>query len=283
MKRFPKTLITGGNGMVGSYADFGTKLSKGELDVSNLSAVMTVAKKYRPKVILHLAALTDLDYCEKNPAEAYLVNSVGTYNVALTAREVGAKLVYISTAGIFDGQKKGFYRESDLGNPQNHYGHSKYLGESAVQNILNDYIIARVCWMFGGGPTKDKKFVAKIITQFYKPEIKALEDSWGSPTYGKDLVGALKKLIAKDARGIYHLAGKGRGSRYDVAKLIVQNMKSDVKVIPVKSSFFKLPAKRVGNEALISKVKLMRPWREALVEYLETEWKPTLKKVTLNS
>jgi len=121
---------------------------------------MTVAKKYRPKVILHLAALTDLDYCEKNPAEAYLVNSVGTYNVALTAREVGAKLVYISTAGIFDGQKKGFYRESDLGNPQNHYGHSKYLGESAVQNILNDYIIARVCWMFGGGPTKDKKFVA---------------------------------------------------------------------------------------------------------------------------
>ena len=271
--KFPRTLVTGANGMVGSYIDFGIKTDRKTLDVTDLRAVMAAVKKHKPKVILHLAALTDLDYCEKNTAEAYLVNSVGVYNVALTAREVGAKLVYISTAGIFDGAKRGLYKEGDLGKPQNHYGHSKDLGELAIRSLLKNYIIARACWMFGGGPKKDKKFAAKVIAQFDKPEIKALSDSWGSPTYAKDLIEALKLLIAKDARGTFHLAGKGRGSRYEVAKLITQTLKPDIRVIPVNGEYFNLPAKRVANEALHSKVNLMRPWREAFKEYLETEWK----------
>ena len=259
--------------MVGSYIDFGVKTDRKTLDITKLDEVRAAVRLHDPNIIIHLAALTDLDYCEKNPTEAYLVNSVGTYNIALVAREIGAKLVYISTAGIFDGKKKGYYSEGDPGNPQNHYGHSKYLGELAVQSLLKNYIIARVCWVFGGGPKEDKKFVSKIIAQFDKPEINALNDSWGSPTYGKDLIGALKKLIVKNAKGIYHLAGKGRGSRYDVAKFIVETLKSKSLVKAVDSSYFNLPARRVRNEALNSKVKLMRPWREALREYLETEWR----------
>lgn len=283
MKTLSQILTIGGDGMVGSYIDFGKKFNRAELDVTDGQAVLSAVKNHRSKTIIHLAALTDLDYCEKNPAQAYLVNSVGTYNVALAARAVGAKLVYVSTAGIFDGLKKGLYRESDPGRPQNHYGRSKYLGELVIQSLLKNYIIARACWMFGGGPKKDKKFVAKIIAQFQKPAIKALDDCWGSPTYAKDLVGALKKLIAKDARGLYHLAGKGRGSRCDVAKLIVETLKQKVPVIPVGSSHFKLPAKRVANEALTSKINLMRPWQKALVDYLKTEWKPVLEKTKLLS
>lgn len=273
MTKIPKTLVTGAGGMVGSYIDFGVKTDRKTLDVTNLAHVMKIVKETRPKVILHLAAQTDLDYCEKNPSEAYYINAVGTYNMTLAARAVNAKLVYVSTAGIFDGTKKGFYTETDSGNPQNQYGHSKYVGELAVQSLLSDYIIARVCWMFGGGPAKDKKFIAKIIAQFDKPEIKALDDSWGSPTYGKDLVHALKQLVLKNARGVYHLGGEGRCSRYDVAKLIVETLKPGIAVTPVDSNYFKLTARRVANESLRSKVKLMRPWREALVEYLETEWK----------
>jgi dTDP-4-dehydrorhamnose reductase len=275
---FSNVLITGADGMVGSYVDFGIKLGRKDLDVTQLEEVKKVFTAKKPRVIIHLAALTDLDRCEKNPDEAYRINSVGTYNVALVARDIGAKVIYVSTAGIFDGIKKGPYTEEDAGNPQNNYGHSKYLGECAVTNLLENYVIARVCWMFGGGPEKDKKFVAKIIQQLGNKEIFALDDSFGSPTYGKDLVKALKELILEDTRGIVHLGGKGKGSRYDVACHIVKTLKAPITVTPVNSDYFKLPAKRVANEEMTSKKNLMRPWQEALKEYLETEWIPYLTK-----
>ena len=275
MRKFPKTLVTGALGMVGSYVDFGIKTDKKTLDVTDIKAVLQTVRTHKPKVILHLAALTDLDLGEKNPSLAYFINTVGTYNIALAAREVKAKLVYISSTGVFDGTKKKPYTEKDLPSPENHYGHSKYAGELLIQSMLKDYIIARACWMFGGGPALDKKFVAKIISQLQKPEvteIKALDDVCGSPTYGKDLVEALKKLILKNARGIFHLTNKGSGSRFDVAKIIVKTLRPSVKVTPVDSSYFNLPAKRVANESAISKVNLMRPWQEALQEYLQSEW-----------
>jgi len=275
MRKFPKTLVTGALGMVGSYVDFGIKTDKKTLDVTDIKEVLQTVRTHKPKVILHLAALTDLDLGEKNPSLAYFINTVGTYNIALAAREVKAKLVYISSTGVFDGTKKKPYTEKDLPSPENHYGHSKYAGELLIQSMLKDYIIARACWMFGGGPALDKKFVAKIISQLQKPEvteIKALDDVCGSPTYGKDLVEALKKLILKNARGIFHLTNKGSGSRFDVAKIIVKTLRPSVKVTPVDSSYFNLPAKRVANESAISKVNLMRPWQEALQEYLQSEW-----------
>lgn len=275
MKSFPKTLITGAGGMVGSYFDFGVKTDRQTLDVTDLNAVMAAVEKYKPKVIIHLAALTDLDAGEKNPALSYNINTVGTYNTALSARHSGAKLVYVSSTGVFDGSKKTPYTEKDIPNPQNYYGHSKYAAELIIRSMLKDYIIARACWMFGGGPARDKKFVAKIIAQLKKPdvsEIKALNDVTGSPTYGKDLAAALKKLILRDAKGIFHLTNKGASSRFDVAKVIVETLRPSVKVVGVDSTYFNLPAKRVTNEAAVSRVDLMRPWQEALREYLKTEW-----------
>ena len=130
--KFPKTLVTGARGMVGSYMDFGIKTDRDTLDVTNLEAVLAIVKAHKPKVIMHLAALTDLDVAEKNPALAYNINTVGTYNVALAARMIKAKLVYISSTGVFDGTKKGPYNEKDVPNPQNYYGHSKYAGELII-------------------------------------------------------------------------------------------------------------------------------------------------------
>ena len=134
--------------------------------------------------------------------------------------------------------------------------------------------------MMGGGPAKDQKFVAKIINQIKDPnvkEIRAVTDQIGSPTFGKDLIAAIKILLSKDEKGIFHTSNTGINSRYDVAKFIVENLRPEIKVIPVESSYFNLDAKRTKNEGLVSKLNLMRPWQEALKEYLENEWKPHLK------
>jgi len=267
-----KVLITGADGMVGSYADFGIKTNRRSLDVTDLKEVLNVCKKHKPEAIIHLAAETDVDRCERDPEYAYMVNSVGTYNMAVAAKESGIKLVYVSTAGVFDGQKKTFYTEKDEPNPQNNYGRSKYLGELAIKGMLKDYIIARVCWMFGGGPEKDQKFVAKIIRQLDNKEIKVVTDQIGSPTYGKDLILGIKKLLQEDARGIYNLANDGVCSRYEFAEAIVKILKRDTKILPAKMSDFKMDAFRTYNEGMVSKFKTQRNWQVALKEYLQKEW-----------
>jgi len=267
-----RVLVTGAGGMAGSYVDFGIKADRKMLDVTNLSNVLEVCRKLKPSAIVHLAAETDLEVCEKDPQHAYMVNAVGTYHMALAAKELGIKLVYVSTAGVFDGTKKGEYTEKDKPNPQNIYGASKHLGELAV-TLLDDYIIARVCWMFGGGKDKDKKFVAKIWNQLDKPEIKAVTDQIGSPTYAKDLIAHIKELLLKDAKGIYNLANAGVASRYDVAKEIVKISGKKVVVKKAKMSDFGLIANRTYNEGLRPSLKTIRPWQEALREYIEHQWK----------
>lgn len=262
--------------MVGSYVDFGIKTDSESLDVTNLDEVMRVVRQYRPQAIIHLAAETDVDLCDRDPNHAYSVNGIGVYNIATAALDVGAKLVYVSTAGVFDGEKDCPYTEEDVPSPKNFYGRSKHLGELIVRGMLKDYIIARACWMFGGGMEKDKKFVSKIIKQLNKPEIKAVNDAFGSPTFGKDLVGTLKQLLTDDATGIFHLGNEGVCSRYEVAKFIIETLKPDVEITAVGLDYFP-GANRVKNEAVVSEVKLMRPWQEALKEYLETEWKHTIK------
>lgn len=270
---FSRVLVTGVNGMVGFYVNFGIKTDRRSLDVTDLKEVLNVCRLHKPQAIIHLAAETDVDRCERNPEHAYMVNAIGTYHMALAAKELGAKLVYITTAGVFDGVKKEPYTEEDEANPQNYYGRSKHLGELAVKGVLENYIIARVCWMFGGGPKRDQKFVAKIIKQFDKGEIRAVDDQIGSPTFGKDLLGAIKKLLEEGRNGVFNLANKGVCSRYEFAKEIIDILNPGIKVTPAKMADFNLDAARTVNEGLISSVDLMRPWQEALREYLETEWK----------
>ncbi|MDP2909979.1 MAG: NAD(P)-dependent oxidoreductase [bacterium] len=272
-----KVLVTGADGMVGHYIDFGVKTNHRVLDVTDLKEVLNIGQKHKFQAIIHLAAETDVDRCERDPEYAYLVNGIGTYNVAILAKKLGIKLIYISTAGVFDGKNENPYTENDIPNPQNYYGRSKYVGELVVKGMLDDYIIARVCWMFGGGPKKDQKFIAKIINQFDNKEINAVTDQVGSPTFAKDLVSALKKIILENKRGIFNLANKGVCSRYEVACEIVKILQADVRVIPATMSFFKLEAPRTLNEGLISKLDIVRPWQAALKEYLEEEWKPFLR------
>lgn len=272
---FDETLTTGADGMVGSYVDFGYRTNRRSLDITDLNEVIAVCKKYKPKVILHLAAETDVDRCERDPQYAYLVNSIGTYNMAIGAKEVGAKFVYVSTSAVFEGFKKEPYEETDECNPQSYYGRSKLLGEVIIKNILEDYIICRVCWMFGGGPKKDQKFVGKIIKQINQPEINVVTGKYGSPTYGKDLIEAIRKLILKNEMGIFHLSNEGAPSRSEVVSEIIKITNSSAILKEVEQSFFDKDnyQKRPNNESMISRVKIMRPWKEAIREYILNEWK----------
>jgi dTDP-4-dehydrorhamnose reductase len=174
---------------------------------------------------------------------------------------------------VFDGTKAEPYSEEDAPLPQNIYGHSKYLGELAVRGVLEDYLILRVCWVFGGGKAKDQKFVAKILQQIDQPLINVISGKRGSPTYGKDLIAGMRRLVEEGKTGLYHMGNAGSPTRADLVREIVRITGSQAEVREVDASFFGAAnASRPNNESMVSKVPYMRPWQDALREYIETEW-----------
>ncbi len=273
-------LITGSQGVVGSYCS--VIFDKGEifptdrksLDITDKKNVRDVFEKIKPDFVIHLAAMTDVDRCEKEQGLARRYNIQGTENIAIACKKYNTIPVFISTTEVFDG-KKEFYTEEDIPNPVNFYGKTKIEGEKIIRSMLERFYIVRTCWLFGGG-TKDKKFVGKIVSQIKKGEkiIKAVDDLRGSPTYTFDLVEAIRALIKTDRFGIYHITNDGICSRYEMAKQIVKILHSDVKVIPVLSSFFNLPADRgmsVASKSIyLQKIGLkLRRWADALSSYIE--------------
>lgn len=254
------------------------------MDVRDYQAIEKEIKEFKPTAIFHLAALTDLEYCETNPAEAYETNALGTENVVTLCKKFDILMVYISTAGIFDGNQD-VYNDYDQPNPIGHYGKSKYAAEMLVQSNLEKHFIFRPGWMMGGGPKKDKKFVKKIMDQINsgKKELFAVRDKLGTPTYTYDFSENILKVINTGFYGLYNIVCTGESSRYDVAKeiLIVLNLEDKIKLTEVSSDYFKKEyfAPRPYSEKLINlKLNLrslnnMRDWRVCLKEYLSKfEW-----------
>lgn len=251
-------------------------------DVRNFHHVSKTIKEFSPDLVIHLAALTDLEYCETHQQEAYEVNSEATENIASICRNSDTPMVYISTAGIFDG-KKDFYNEGDRPNPLNVYGKTKYEGELAVQRICPKYFVFRAGWMMGGGPKKDKKFVNKIMKQLDDGTtvLNVVDDKLGTPTYTYDFIKNILTVVGKNLYGLYNLVCSGSCSRFEVAHEIVKDLKlNGIKINKVKSSFFKREyfARRPRSEKLVAlnlkKMKLykMRHWKVCLKEYLHREF-----------
>lgn len=274
MADLSKVLITGGSGSIGAYADFGVKVPREEMDITDIASVRAAFLKYAPGMILHLAGEADVDRSEREPERAYFVNSVGTYNLALAAREHGAKLIFVSTCGVFDGEKGEPYTSEEVPRPINHYGHSKYLGEIAVRSLVEDHLIVRTDSVFGGGPGKDKKLVAKTIAQLEAgaTELRGISDQKNSPTYARDFIEGVKKLIQDDARGIRHVVNSGPASQYEIMQEVVRLRGANVAVRPVSAAEFKTEAPRWKNKSLAPDVP-MRSWQEALADYLKSEWR----------
>lgn len=258
------------------------------LDFRDFNEYKRQVEAFKPDYIFHLGAYTDLEFCELNVDDTYMTNTISVENAVYLANSLQVPLLYISTAGIFDG-KKELYDDWDQPNPLGHYARSKYMGERYVIEHADKYIVCRAGWMMGGGPSKDKKFISKLIKQLVsgKKELFIVNDKDGTPTYTVDFARNVKLLLETEYWGLYNLVCKGQTSRMEVAEELVSllNLKEKVKLMEVTSEHFKdtyfaqrPPCERLVNKKLeLRQLNIMRDWRIALKEYLQDYYADYLK------
>ena len=249
------------------------------LDFRDYKAYLKEVRDFKPDWLFHLGAHTNLEFCELNIEETYETNSSSVENAVKISESLNIPLLYVSTAGIFGGEKD-VYDENDQPNPLGHYGKSKYLGEVYVQENSNNFIICRAGWMMGGGERKDKKFIEKLIKQINsgKKILQVVDDKDGTPTYTHDFANNCKALIESSHRGLFNMVCGGLTSRFEVAnELILQlELQDEVKIEKVSSEFFQEEyfAERPACERLVNKrlndlnINLMKDWKVSLRECL---------------
>ncbi len=269
--------ITGNKGQLGTALRSALQdhtVTGGDLpqwDMMDPAQVEDTLRAFRPDVVIHTAALTNVDYCAEHPAEAVRVNGVGTYNVAIACRMVDALLVAISTNEVFDGRASRPYQEYDPRNPVNPYGYSKHVAEQVVERFAPRYMIVRISWLFAPGGSN---FIHKVLDRARSGQpLRVVTDEVGSPTYVHDLAAALARLIGLGRPGIYHLPNSGSCSRYEFAQEIVRLAGLDVPIEPIELAAFKRPSvpppyAPLDNVFAAAQGVEMRPWREALAEYI---------------
>jgi dTDP-4-dehydrorhamnose reductase len=258
-------------------------------DITDLESISNIITDFKPDIVIHAAAWTDVDACELDGAKAYKVNTEGTKNVARACKASGAVLIYISTDFVFDGNKNTPYVETDETGPLGIYAESKLRGEEAVKKILNNYFIIRTGWLYG---KSGKNFVDTIIAKAKtEKELKVVDDQTGSPTYTIDLAKAIHTLINVSVNssraglnlpyhklstvyGIYHVSNAGSVSWFEYAKTILNLAESKTSVIPISSEELARPASR-PTMSVLDNAKFtaltgykMRDWKEALKAYL---------------
>lgn len=250
------------------------------LDFRDLENYKKDVFAFKPDYLFHLGAYTDLEYCENNVEDTYLTNTLSVENATYIANILDIPLLYISTAGIFDG-KKDMYDDWDMPNPLGHYARAKYAGERFVIENTKHYLVCRAGWMMGSGPQKDKKFVQKIMAQLKdgKRKLFIVNDKDGTPTYTHDFAKNVKLLLQKEYWGLYNMVCGGQTSRLEVAQEMINilGLNKKVEIHPVSSEHFKKEyfAERPLCERLINRklnnrnANIMRDWRIALKEYLE--------------
>ena len=245
-----------------------------KLDINNYQEVKKVIKDIKPAVVIH-CAWTNVDGAEDNIEEVFKTNYGGTKNIALGCKEVGAKMIYISTDYVFNGKGVKPFREDDKKEPLNVYGLSKSVSEDLVMNLLDKYYIVRISWVFG---INGKNFVKTMIRLANSHDkVNVISDQVGRPTYTKDLAKLLIEMSLKDKYGVYHVSNEGEYiSWYQFTKEIYKLMGINTFVNPVTTEEYELSkAQRPFNSRLdTSKLEekgfnKLPDWRLALKDYLE--------------
>jgi dTDP-4-dehydrorhamnose reductase len=249
-----------------------------EADITDPARVLRFFKTANPEGVIHTAAFTAVDECERRPELAFQVNSEGTRNVALACRQGGLPMLYISTDYVFEGEKSAPYVEEDTPNPVSVYGRSKLEGEKHVQELLGCYWIVRTSWLFG---LKGKNFVEAILLKAAAGEhLRVVADQIGAPTYTVDLAQIIEQIMEKGRGGIYHATNQGHCSWFDFAREIVRLAGLDrVQISPISSSELDRPARRPKNSRLLNArlqregLSLLPSWQDALIRYMRARWR----------
>nr|WP_236818894.1 NAD(P)-dependent oxidoreductase [Alicyclobacillus tolerans] len=277
-------LVTGANGMLASdlinhlasqpgYEIVG--LARQQMDITRRHEVAEALTRIKPNYVIHTAAQTNVDYCETHINEAFQINGYGTENVAFYAERVGAKLVYISSCGLF-GDKVTSYAEYDPVVLKTVYARSKYFGEEKTREWSERYFIVRPGWLFGGGKTHPKNFVYNRYKEALScPVMYSTSDKFGCPTYTRHLAKKIVSLLQTEYYGTYHITNSGSASRFDYVKKIIDEFGVKTTLLPVDSNRFKRAAPVPDCEILdnmflsMSGLSLLPDWREAIDEYIQ--------------
>jgi dTDP-4-dehydrorhamnose reductase len=273
-----RALITGGHGQLGRAlqtaltADEATALGHSDLDITDREQVAAALSRHDPEVVIHAAAWTDTAGCERDPERAVHVNGEGAGIVAEACRASGARMLYVSSNEVFDGEKSEPYAETDSPNPINAYARSKLEGERRVQSTLEDACIVRTSWLYG--PGRDS-FPEKILAAARQQKaLRLVTDEVASPTWTVDLADGIAAL-ARSAAGIYHLTNTGACSRKEWAEEILRLAGLDN--IPVEATtqaeygapFRKPPFSALANTNAARLGITLRPWQDALADHFQ--------------
>ena len=281
-----KVLVTGSKGQLG-YDVIKELCSRGhealgfdlpELDITDEAAVLAVFDRVKPDAVIHCAAWTAVDAAEEsgNIAKVFAVNEGGTRNLAAACKRTGAKLLYLSTDYVFDGQGSAPWGADETRfAPLNEYGKSKLAGENAVREMLQTYFIVRIAWVFGKNGNNFVKTMLRLSETH--DTLRVVCDQVGTPTYTPDLARLLVDMIETDKYGVYHATNEGGFlSWYDFASAIMQEAGKHTKVIPVTTAEYGLSKASRPFNSRLDKSKLkengfepLPDWRDALKRYLK--------------
>jgi dTDP-4-dehydrorhamnose reductase len=272
-----RILIIGSSGLLGSdlvegwAGDNVIPATSQDADIRNIGQVRKLVTQARPDWIILAAGYTDVDGSEQNPELAFAVNRDGARHVSIVARELSAKVCFLSTDYVFDGAATCPYEPWDPVHPLNVYGASKAAGEAAVQEHAGHWLIARTSWLFGASKSCFPEKILRATDS--QPELRVVADQFGSPTYTIDLAAAVRKLVRADARGILNITNSGSCSWFEFAKEILRAVGRSTQVSAIRSMEAGRPARRpaysvLSLKALASYGVTMRNWQEALAAYL---------------
>ena len=269
-----KILITGGEGHFArkiSSLFSGFQISsppKKQLDITDPRSVGKWAQQFKPDLIIHSAAITDVNYCEQNPEQAFLVNTYGTIN--LVNYNPHSRFIFISTDYVFSGEKKNPYNEYDLTNPLSVYGKSKLAAENFIQSRSSSYIIIRTSWLFNSAADFLTKIAGKIKSEKI---IEIIGDQWGNPTMNWDLAEAVVKLLNCNYTGIVNITNTGTTTWFDIAQYYIdQKNISNVELVNISIDDYPHLAPRPRYSALSSNLF------EHIMGYTLPDWKISILK-----